>query len=579
MDTKLVLILVYPYIMVEKPIKLKGKIKMDKITITRKYALIPTKSYKKEWNKKVCDFTLKDLEHKIEYFEQKLKKTKSKDEKQKIKNRIAQIEEYLENLNNTLEENPKSEIEFTQKMINDYTYNLVRTAMEEESRRKNYILSWMFAEMTLNGVQYMESLRDKYKFISDTINYAYRVKGSKKGSLFDNTELSSILGGYGITFSQELTKKIKEAVKDGLLEGKITLPMYKLDSPFTIAKAHMGFSHDYDSYEELCEHVNDKDLNLYFDYGTGPSIARFKINLGHGKNKDELKTTLLRLYSGEYEYCGSSIQISKSKIILNLTMSIPKKIKELDENTVVGVDLGLAVPAMCALNNNVFDRESIGSADDFLEIRKKIRNQRRRLQENLKKASGGHGRRKKLKALDRFSKYEKHWVQSYNHYVSKSVVDFALKNNAKYINIENLQGNNENKNNFILSNWSYYQLQQYITYKAEKYGIEVRKINPCYTSQVCSVCGNWHPENRPKGDKGQAYFECHNEECASHSKKAPYQYGINADFNAARNIAMSTLFMESGKVTEKSKQEAREYYGIEEEYEELNREKKNKEVA
>lgn len=47
-----------------------------------------------------------------------------------------------------------------------------------------------------------------------------------------------------------------------------------------------------------------------------------------------------------------------------------------------------------------------------------------------------------------------------------------------------------------------------------------------------------------------------------------YEYGFNADFNAARNIAKSTLFMEKGQVTEKSKEEARKYYGFDEEYKE-----------
>ena len=44
---------------------------------------------------------------------------------------------------------------------------------------------------------------------------------------------------------------------------------------------------------------------------------------------------------------------------------------------------------------------------------------------------------------------------------------------------------------FILRNWSFYELQQFITYKAAKYGIEVRKINPFHTSQICSCCGHW----------------------------------------------------------------------------------------
>jgi transposase len=82
-----------------------------------------------------------------------------------------------------------------------------------------------------------------------------------------------------------------------------------------------------------------------------------------------------------------------------------------------------------------------------------------------------------------------------------------------------------------LRNWSYYELQQYITYKADKYGIEVRKITPYHTSQKCSCCGYVDSENRPKDEKGQAYFKCL--QCGTE---------MNADFNAARNISMSTDF-------------------------------------
>ena len=526
------------------------------VTITRKYALIPVSSDKTQWYKKVYDFTIEDLTRKIEYYKEKLKKEKDKEKKEQIKTKIKNFEEGLESIYNGGD--------FTQKMINDYTYNLVRTAMEEEARRKNYILSWIFSEMRLNRVDQMESLKDKFKFISDTINYAYRKKGSNKGSLFDDTEINSILNAYGIAWNQELTKEIKDLVKNGALEGKVSLTNYKLDSPFTIAKTHFSFDHDYDSFEELCEHIDDSDCKMYMNYGGNcpngdnpASLARFRINLGQGKNRDELKATLLKVYSGEYQYCGSSIQISKNKIILNLSMKIPKIETELDENTVCGVDLGVAVPAMCALNNNMYEKLAIGSADDFLRVRTKHQEQRRRLQKSLKNSNGGHGRKKKLKPLERMNKAEAHFVETYCHMVSKRVVEFAVKNRAKYINIENLNGYDSSE--FILRNWSFYKLQQYITYKAARYGIVVRKINPCYTSQICSVCGNWEPDQR----KTQAKFECANEECASYDK---YKYGFNADFNAARNIAMSTLFMETGEVTEKKKEEARKYYGIEEKY-------------
>ena len=144
-----------------------------------------------------------------------------------------------------------------------------------------------------------------------------------------------------------------------------------------------------------------------------------------------------------------------------------------------------------------------------------------------------YGRKRKLKAMDKFTDYERNWVQSYNHYVSKQIINFALKNKAKYINIEDLSGITKGKNvNKFLKGWSYYQLQSFITYKANKYGIEVRKIDPHYTSQTCSCCGYVDEKNRPKNEKGQSYFRC---------LKCGHEE--NADFNAAKNIAKSVNFV------------------------------------
>lgn len=147
------------------------------------------------------------------------------------------------------------------------------------------------------------------------------------------------------------------------------------------------------------------------------------------------------------------------------------------------------------------------------------------MQKELSFTSGGHGRQKKLKGLDRMKDREKNFVRTYNHLVSKKVVDFALKHNAKYINMEDLKGFDANK--LILRNWSYYELQKFITYKANKYGIEVRKINPYHTSQICSCCGHWQEGQRDGRD-----FKC-----------AACGAEIHADFNASRNIAMSTDFV------------------------------------
>ena len=72
-------------------------------------------------------------------------------------------------------------------------------------------------------------------------------------------------------------------------------------------------------------------------------------------------------------------------------------------------------------------------------------------------------------------------------------------------------------------NWSYFDLQQKIKYKANEHGIKVNFKKPNYTSQRCSKCGYIHMDNR----KTQAEFKC--VKCGHKS---------NADINAARNIAI-----------------------------------------
>ena len=527
------------------------------ITITRKYTLIPTFSDRKEWLERIMEYMEEAYIHKIEYYEEKLNKTKKSDKEnvQKIQNKLISLREQQKDF----EENGT----LIQANVVDYTYDLIRKSMASESHRKNAIIAYVLNELINREAQNMDK-KERKDLIGELTNYAYRIKGSKKGeSLFDLIEIDNPLRGYGLAFSKNLTSEITKLVNEkNYLIGKASPLHYKDDSPFTITKQAMSFSHDYDSYEELCEHIKENGCNLYFNFGGNgkPTIARFKINLGaNRKNKQELLATILKIYSGEYQYCGSSIGIEKKKIVLYLPIKVPKQEKNLDENVVVGVDLGIAVPAMCALSNNEYKRKAIGSKQDLLDIRTQLQNEYKRCQKSLKFTAGGHGRKKKLRHLELLKLKEIHYVETYLHKVSKEVITFALANHAQYINIENLSG--YDKKEFILRNWSYYKLQQYITYKAEKYGIIVRKINPCYTSQVCSVCGNYHPENRPKGEKGQAYFNCHNEECATHDKEK-YKYGINADFNAARNIAMSTLWMEKGKVTKESMKEARKYYGI-----------------
>jgi IS605 OrfB family transposase len=253
-----------------------------------------------------------------------------------------------------------------------------------------------------------------------------------------------------------------------------------MDSPFTVAKDHMGFSHDYQSYTELAAHAEDGDLKLYFDFGspdknTGmakPTIARFRFNLGGCRNRRELLTTLLRVYSGEYQYCGSSIQFNKqgNKVMLNLSMEIPVRENILNPDTIVDVDLGVDIPAICTMENGGATLD-IGSKEDLLRIRTQLQNQRSSIQSNLVIAKGGHGRKKKLKKLDTLKAREANFANTYLHMVSKKAVEFAVDNHAGCIRLKNLE--EYDSKDYLLKNMSYYKLCQQIEYKAAMQGVAV----------------------------------------------------------------------------------------------------------
>lgn len=534
----------------------------NRCIITRKYTLIPVASDTKEWTDRIYTYLTAAYPEKIRYYEDKLKALKKEAKTDNSKqNAFISCEDKIAALK-TQQQNFENEGVILSSNIKDYAYDLVRRSMKSEALRKNMIWSYIFTELVNADAQNMPKT-ERAALIDELLSYALHIKGSSKGSLWDQFNIDNPLKGYGIAFNKALTAKIKKAVNnEGLLEGKCAIPNYKLDSPFTIAKQIMSFSHDFDSFEELQEHIAEENCPLYFNLGPNgnPTIARFKIDLGTGhkkskkrNNREELIATLLKIYSKEYQFLGSSIGIEKNKITLNLSLSIPKESHYLDENVVVGVDLGVAIPAVCALNNDSRTYLKIGSKEDFLHKQNALDNQRRRAQAACKYASGGHGRKKKCQKLGKINISRANFSTTYCHYVSKSVVDFALEHHAKYINIENLEGYNTSY--FVLAHWNYYRMQQDIIYKAERYGIIVRKINPCYTSQVCSVCGHWEPGQR----LSQAKFECADENCDS---KTMYKYGFNADFNAARNISMSTLIMDGGRVTEEDKMDARRYYGI-----------------
>ena len=387
-----------------------------------------------------------------------------------------------------------------------------------------------------------EERKQGYKFIRDSqyaqyqgLNLAMGILSSAylesnrdiKSDIFKNAQKSltnsnplfeGIAFGTGIDTKSAITQRVKKdfktSLKNGLAKGERTITNYKRDYPLLTRGRDLKFQY------------KDDDIIIKW-----VNKIVFKVVLGSGKikeNKIELQHTLHKIIDKEYKVGQSSLQFDRNNnLILNLNLDIPYKPKtEVVEGRTLGVDLGIKYPAYMCLNDDTYKREHIGSIDDFLRIREQMQDRRRKLQHDLKFIKGGKGRKKKTQALDRLRDKEKNFATTYNHMISKNVVEFAKKNQCEYINMEKLT--KDGFNNKILRNWSYYQLQQYIEYKAEREGIQVRYIDPAYTSQTCARCGHIDKENRQTQEK----FIC--TKCG---------FELNADHNASINIARSEKYI------------------------------------
>jgi putative transposase len=117
-------------------------------------------------------------------------------------------------------------------------------------------------------------------------------------------------------------------------------------------------------------------------------------------------------------------------------------------------------------------------------------------------------------------------MKDQNHKISRQIVNHALANGVGVIRMEDLtdirntvkskrtdQGRN-------LHSWSFYQLKEFIKYKAEMVGIRFELVNPEYTSQTCK------DGHQAKANRNGLKFRC--KEC---------EHTCHADLNGAINIA------------------------------------------
>lgn len=158
----------------------------------------------------------------------------------------------------------------------------------------------------------------------------------------------------------------------------------------------------------------------------------------------------------------------------------------------IGVDLNTT--GHCCVVSNPSTGKVLKLGKKAYHTHWKYKNQRRRLQ-----------KKSKFRLVKKIRNRESRIVRDLNHKISRKVVECALKNNAGIV-LENLSGIRQTKKQaksfrHSLHSWSFFQLRQFVEYKAKLLGVPVVKIDPAYTSQQCSRCGLL-------GNRNKKRFKC-----------------------------------------------------------------------
>ena len=330
-------------------------------------------------------------------------------------------------------------------------------------------------------------------------------------------EFNKIPSDIRDTTIMNTTKKWKSDLKEVML-GDRSIPNFRKDVPIDLHNRSIKVTKDNNDYVfrlSLLSEGYKKEL--------GKKKGYYDVVVSAKDNTQ--KVILDRILNGEYKVSASKMFREKNKWFINLAYKFEQFESILDKDIIMGIDMGIVNPIYMAFNNSLHRYKVKGG--EIEKARRTIEKEKNEMAHQAMycgEGRRGHGKKTRIKAIHKKRNKVSNFRDTFNHKYSKYVVDMAMKHQCGTIQMEDLKG--INTDSIFLKNWSYYDLQQKIEYKAKALGIDVVYVNPRYTSQRCNKCGCIDKENR----EDQATFHC--KTCG---------FKTLADFNASRNIAMKDI--------------------------------------
>ncbi len=355
---------------------------------------------------------------------------------------------------------------------------------------------------------------------------AIEVLGYKTVSGYVNYQLKFDNALYSANLSQTVRMvctDFKNAKKE-MMCGERSVLSYKANQPLDLHKNAIKLTEKDGRYFADINLINKDTRDQYFFKDTAIHFALYV--------KDNSTRTILNRCMDkdcDYAVCGSKLIYNQKKrqwfFNLSYDFSLPEK-TDLDPKKILGIDLGVSLPAVASVYGDL--RRFTIDSHEIIEFRRRVEARKKQLQRQGKYCGDGrigHGVYTRNKPVHDIRDKIARFRDTANHKYSRVLVDYAVRNGCGTIQMEKLEGITQEAERF-LKDWSYYDLQTKIQYKAKESGIQVVLINPKYTSQRCSRCGCISEKNR----QTQEQFCCIR--CGFES---------NADYNASQNIAIEEI--------------------------------------
>ena len=338
--------------------------------------------------------------------------------------------------------------------------------------------------------------------------------------IFIKKEYPTIPSGTVSSLAMFLKARWGADCKDVFYRGDKSLSTFKKTFPILCSNAQYKLTHD---------STNGFVMTVTLAGKQHEGIRRFEVMLSTLRIPGGVKSILDNMITEKYKKGEAKIGYDKrkGKWFANIAYKFEPEKKDINPDIICGIDLGVAVPFYAAITDS-FERLYPSDGMEIFSFRRQIEKRRRAIQKQIRFSNRkGRGRKHALSPTETIQQKINNYRDNKYHLYTKRIIEFAVKNQAGTIQLEDLTTLMEEKQmDSFLKNWSIHSFYEKLEYKAKEAGIIIKKVNPQYTSQRCSECGHISRDNR----KSQKEFLC--VACAHKS---------NADYNAARNLSITNI--------------------------------------